>query len=302
MSAAKSKAKKKPAAKKTTKKKQDENLTFSEMIEVLARYAGWVALVAVLGGLALSAGALEDRVADIRSDPLEAHIQWPTIGNSDATWMPARVRDGLTRRVLASVAIDPSDGASLEKARELLASTGWFSDGPRLARRPGGVIEVRGTWRQPAAAVEVAGEAHVVAHDGRRLPLSYSAGETGELRFIRGAWGDTPDPGEEWGGDDVEKSIALLRELRKSEAWPGVAGVDASGFVRTRVLSVITTDGARVVWGSAPGEEAVGQVDQAVRIARLESLLTDPAWIGAGRPRVELHLPRPVINESASGD
>lgn len=289
------------AAKKKTKKKQDENLSFAELGDFAVRYVGWAVLAAVFGALALSAGALETRVAEIRSDPLEADIAWPMIGGSGATWMPARVRDGLTRRLLTSVSVDPSDGESLESARALLEGTGWFSDGPRLARRPGGVVEVRGTWREPAAVVEAGGEAHVVSRDARRLPLSYTPGETGELRFVRGAWGDTPEPGHEWGGDDVTLSITLLRDLRRSTAWPGVAGVDATNFLRTRVLTLITKEGARVVWGSAPGDSSVGQVDQATRVARLESLLKDPAWIGAGRPRVELHLPRPVINESAEG-
>lgn len=287
-------------SKKSNKTKEPRSLT--EAVGTAGRHGGWALLVVVLGGLALSAGALERRVGEVRSDPLETDIRWPMIAGSDATWMPSRVRDALRGQVLATVSIDPTDRRSLEAARELLADTGWFREGPSLKRRPGGVIEVSGVWREPAAVIEVDGEAHVTARDGRRLPLSYEPGRTGELRFIRGVWGDTPDPGEEWGGDDVTKSIALLRLLRGSTAWNGVAGVDAAGFLRTRMLTLVTKDGARVVWGSAPGDSAVGQVDQQKRVARLESLLTDPAWIGAGRPRVELHLPRPIINESAAGD
>lgn len=291
----------KPKNTKKKKKSAGERPLLSA-IGAMGRHGGWVLLVVGIGGLALSAGALERRVGEIRSDPLEADIRWPIAGGSAGTWMPARVRDALRNQVLATVSIDPTDAHSLDTARKLLADTGWFRAGPRLARRPGGVIEVTGEWREPAAVVEAGGEAHVVARDACRLPLSYEPGATGELRFIRGAWGDTPTPGREWGGDDVSKSIALLRQLRASLAWDGIAGVDATGFLRTRVLTLVTSDGARVVWGSAPGDSAVGQVEQATRLARLESLLSDPAWIGAGRPRVELHLPRPIINESATGD
>ncbi len=108
---------------------------------------------------------------------------------------------------------------------------------------------------------------------------------------------------ENWrnvGGGDVEASVALLDQLRASPSWVFVAGIDASRFARTQILSVVTTDGAEVVWGSAPGAPAIGQVEQSVRLARFEALVRDPSWAAAGQPRVELHLPRPVINESAA--
>ncbi len=286
--------------KTNSKKKKEPVFDFAGMASFAGRIGGWVGLAALAGGLALSAGALESRVGEVRADPVRVEVMWPRIGGSEATWMPGQVRDRITRKVLASVSIDPTERESLEEARALLERSGWFSDGPTLERRPGGVITVSGVWREPAAVVEVGGEALVMARSGERLPLTYTPGGAGQLRFIRNAWGDAPAPGQAWGGDDVTAAIALLDLLRESEAWGAVAGVDARGYLRSRVLSVVTTEGARVVWGSAPNEKrAVGQVEQERRVQRFESLVNDPAWIGAGRPRVELHLPRPVINESA---
>jgi hypothetical protein len=140
----------------------------------------------------------------------------------------------------------------------------------------------------------------VVSRGARRLPLTYPAGGAGPLRFISGVWGSAPGVGEVWSGGDVEAAIELLALLRQSPAWTHVAGIDASRYVRSQMLTILTTTGAKVVWGSAPGERPTGQVDHETRLARFEALMDDPAWIAAGRPRVELHLPRPVINESAA--
>lgn len=288
--------------KKKTKKKQRRGVSLGPLIDVAGRAGGWVGLVVVFGGLAIGAGRLETRVGEIRSDPVRAEFAWPSLGVPGSTWMPLSERRRLTDLLLASVSLDPMDTAGLALARERLLLTGWFEDDLRLVRGPGGVIDVHGEWRDPVAVVEVQGEAHVVSDEATRLPLTYTAGGAGSLRFIRGVWGTAPRAGEVWAGGDVEAAIALLAELRASQAWPAIAGVDASRYARTQMLSVMTTEGAEVVWGSAPGAPAVGQVPQEMRVARLEALVSDPSWAAAGRPRVELHLPRPVINESAARD
>lgn len=288
------------STKKRAKKKQKHPIDWGGLWSGAARFGGWAMLLGAGGALALGAGELEERVGAARSDPLEARIDWPVSPGGERTWLPSSEQRRLASLLLTSVSMDPTDRDSLDAARRRLLSTGWFERDLTLVRRPGGVIELDGSWRAPAAVVRVEESAHVVSRDARRLPLTYPAGGAGPLRFIERVWGSPPGVGEVWTGGDVEAAIDLLAVLRGSPAWGRVAGIDASRYVRSQMLTVVTTTGARVVWGSAPGERPTGQVEHETRLARFEALMDDPAWIAAGRPRVELHLPRPVINESAS--
>lgn len=292
-------------------KKSQREPRLGPALHALARAGGWVGLVAVAGTLALAAPALERRAGDLRADPLSADFAWPALseasrgdlaGSAPNTWMPRGERERLTRLVLGGLSLDPADREGLAAARDRLARTGWFERDLTLRRLPGGVVEVRGTWRTPAAVVESAGAAHVVSSGARRLPLTYEPGEAGPLRFVRDVWGAPPTVGEVWAGGDVRAGIGLLEYLEGSAAWPRVAGVSAARFTRDETLAVVTASGATVVWGSAPPAVPAGQVDHAARLGRLEALVTDPSWEAAGRPRVELHLPRPIINESAPRD
>lgn len=265
-----------------------------------ARAGGWALLIAAGGALALGAGPLERRAGEVRADPLEARLDWPAAPGADRTWLPASERRRLSDLLLSTVALDPTDAGTLAEARERLLRTGWFEPDLTLRRRPGGVIEVDAVWREPAAVVRHGGAEHVVSSSARRLPLTYAEGGAGPLRHIARPWGDPPPAGEVWTGGDVQAAIDLLALLRSSPTWPRVAGVDVGDYARRQLLAVVTTSGARVVWGSAPGEVPTGQVPHETRLARFEALLDDPAWLAAGRPRVELYLPRPVINESAA--
>ena len=299
MTRAKANSKKKPAA---AREARPALVSPSALIAGFGRHGGWVLVAAAAGTLALGAGALEDRAGTLRADPVEADFHWPALTTGDRTWLPAGEQRRLRDLLLTSVSLNPGDYAALTLARTRLLESGWFESDLQLVRRPGGVVRVRGTWREPVAVVRSAGSDHVVSASARRLPPTYPAGGAGALRFIAGVWGDPPRPGAVWTGGDVDAAIDLLALLRQSPAWGKVAGIDASRFIRAQMLSVITTDGAEVVWGSGPSDRPTGQVDHLVRLQRFEALMDDPSWAAAGRPRVELHLPRPVINESAVRD
>lgn len=287
-------------SKKKSKKSTGRGAPLSAVWAGAARAGGWAILVVAGGALALGAAPLEERAGEIRADPLEARLDWPAAPGAERTWLPASEQRRLTELLLATVDIRPTNGESLRIARERLLNAGWFEPDLALRRLPGGVIDVDATWRQPAAVVRHGGAEHVVSTDARRLPLTYPEGSAGPLRFISRPWGDPPPAGETWTGGDVQAAIELLALLRTSSAWARVGGVDVGDYARRQMLTVVTTSGARVVWGSAPGLVPTGQVDHETRLARFEALLDDPAWLAANRPRVELHLPRPVINESAA--
>lgn len=277
-----------------------------------ARAAGALALLGVFVGVGAGQGRLVERVGEVRADPLaRPRFAWPATPGAQDTWMPADERERLEQIVLATVSQDPFDGASLDSARQALAQTGWFRSLERVQRLPGGVIEIHGEFRQPAAVVRRGDRDLLVGLEGELLPLEYAAGRSWPLRFIRGADAGPPrraggaggayDFGAPWPVGDVQAAIALLSRLRRTGQWERVAGIDVGAFLRTGHLTIITDRAAEIVWGAPPGARAPGERSDADKLRAFEQLFSNPGWIGAGMSRVEIYLPVILIDETAPG-
>lgn len=269
---------------------------------------GGVALGAV-GGAVFGIAPLRNRVAHLRTDPLVVTFDWPRLagaGNADSTWMNVQERDRLGSIALAHLTPDPFDRESLVAAQVALTNTGWFAESPTVRRQPGGLIEISGDWRTPAAVVRRDGWEWLVSRDGTLLPVRYPIGAAGALPVIVGVYAGeprrsdgSPALGAVWAGGDAPAAISLFDILRQSEHMNEVAHIDVSGYVRDGLLTIVTQDEARIVWGSPPGSEAPGEVPDAVKLERFDRLFADPTWIGQGRPPIEIHTAQVLIDESA---
>ncbi len=276
------------------------------------RLAAWVTLAAAVGALVVGRDAMQARAAGARSAPAVSQDAWPALapggGENDATtWLPESVQRTLVAIVEGAISPDPFDVNSLETAHKALSATGWFREGPFLRRGPGGVVRVEGEWRIPAAVVRTAARDARVASGGELLPVQYPSGGAWPLRVVRGAWASAPADefgapryGAPWVGGDVQGALALLGALRGTQAWKHVAAIDVSGFVQGRPLTILTTEGASVVWGSAPGAGAPGEQPDAEKLRRFVLLVKNPAWIAASRPRVELFTPYVYLDDTAA--
>ncbi|TVQ32666.1 MAG: hypothetical protein EA376_04695 [Phycisphaeraceae bacterium] len=296
------------------KQKQERSWTWSGVGRRAGAIGAAALVIGALGGAVLGYAPLKERVGALRADPLVVKFEWPPLAghkragdvSPPATWLPEGERWRLEQAVRATVSPDPFDLESLDRARATLLATGWFANELELQRRPGGVIDVRGVWRTPAAVVRWEGADRLVSRDGRLLRLTYPPGEAGSLRIITGTWAGPPpsergglDYGATWLGGDVQAAIKLLETIRATSAWPHVSGVDVSAYLNRGRLAIITRDGARLVWGASPGEAAPGEQPDDVKLARLTTLIDDPAWINAGRPNADLYTPYVLIDETA---
>lgn len=273
------------------------------------RIAG-AALLAIIGAsAAFGVGPLREHVGATRADVLDVRFTWPTASGESQTWLPQSIQNNLIETVLVRISPDPFDTESLEEAQWALLQSGWFPEpGPTVTRKPKGVIEVNGAWRAPAAVVRVGAVEHLVAARGELLPPEYRAGTAWPLRVIENPWTGAPTdsagqrrPGTAWVGGDVQAGLDLLALLRTREGWPHVAGINVGAFLNDNLLVIRTTEGASVVWGGAPGAKTPGEQPDAEKLRRFDALLTNGAWINAGRPRVDLYTPYVYFDESASG-
>lgn len=280
-------------------------------IRSLDRVAVALVLLVLTLGVALGFGPMKQRVAEVRSDPIVVDFEWPAMaGQAGQTWMPASERARLKQIVTASLALNPLDGSSLADAQRALRETGWFKDrGPRIRRAPGGQAHVTGQWRLPRAAVRHEGVDYVVSGEAILLPLSYQAGGAGDLPVVTGAWaGPPPSPGggsghgEYWQGVDVQHALKLIDYLRRSQTVrEHLAGVDVSEFGEDRHLTIVTTEGGRLIWGGVPGESHPGEQSDAEKLRRFETLVTDPGWRDARRATLLLYTPKVYYDATATG-
>jgi hypothetical protein len=280
-----------------------------ERTRVARRVVGGLVLVGLASAWILGIGPLEERVAAIQSDPIEVSFQWPTTRGAHQTWVPPTVRADLTQIVKASVSMDPFDERSLERAHDLLIWTGWFTRVDGVKRMPGGIIDIAGQWRTPAAVVSREGRDYLVGVDTAvmRLPEGASA-PTGMFRILNPLADAPRDPdsglilyGRPWHFDDVQHAIDLLELVARLPEADSIVAVDLSDYPRKGHLSLITNTGCRLVWGAPLDEPVPGEASVERKMAHLGAILDPARRLDRGQSRIEIFTDRVVIDGTPGG-
>ena len=268
-------------------------------------------VVVLLGSWIFSRGALERYIASTYKEAPKVVIHWPLVNGSKAisTYVPEAVQADLAQVAGLNLNANPFDRAALEQAADRLKATGWFARGLQVSRRPGGVVQVDGVWRVPAAVVHKDGRNHLVATDGSVLRLPVGAEPPEGMFQISNPTSPAPlaDNGEPaygtpWLGNDVQSAISLLRTLCQRPVARQISGVDLSDFLKNGKLTLITDKGTRIVWGSAIGDSVPGEVKVERKIARLEQNLKEFGRIDANQNRVEIYTPIVLVDKTAKAE
>lgn len=264
----------------------------------------------VLFGLGKIEGAAVGRMA---SRPPAIAFEWPRIEGaaSDATWMPASLRQDLESLALGKIASDdPLSGESLARIGAALAGTGWFEGPPTVRRSFRGeqpIVSIGGTWRAPVAVVRYDGLDYLVAQGGTLLPARYSAGTSG-MPLVIGV--SEPPPthpqtgglafGSPWPGDEVRHGLELLRLASMFPFARQIAAVDVARHGSTGQLEFVTDRGTRVLWGGPPSKPLPGEIQTEAKVALLLDIVRRFGRVDAGQNRIEIFSDRVVIDRTAS--
>lgn len=178
---------------------------------------------------------------------------------------------------------DPFRRGDLTAARTALLNTGWFDAVHQVRRRRADEVVVEATFVTPAAVVRDDEGDHLVDPSGRLLPRTFPHGGAERQLVITNAHFPRPErPGLPWNGADVTAALRLLRVL-DGKPWRGqVAAIDASRYLAEEVLVIRTEIGARIVWGSAPGEESGLEVPANGKLAYLDKAFEEFNRIDTG--------------------
>jgi hypothetical protein len=195
-------------------------------------------------------------------------------------WVEGDLLAMLETTAVAHVSGDPLDRSDLARVREALLDTAWFDDIRQVRRTRADRLVVDAAFVRPFAVIRDETGDHLVDRTGTLLPMSYpvnadDAARASVRRFvITGVHFDRPArPGRSWEGDDVTASLRLLRLIDTRPWFSQVAALDAGRYLADGTLVIVTDIGARITWGSAPGEEPPGEVPSEGKIAYL-----DTAW------------------------
>lgn len=162
---------------------------------------------------------------------------------------------------------DWTDAALCRRAAEAIAKVPWVRIVRSVRRFGDARLEIRCTYRLPAALVRCDAGYCLADQEGVRLPGRY-AHDAG-WPIIEGVAEPTPAPGSPWVGRDLRAGLTTLALLLRETFAHQVAGVSVENYEGRRNPSrahiVLLTDraGGRVAWGSEPGleieENTVGQ-------------------------------------------
>lgn len=227
-------------------------------LEALARptiAAAWLLVIggAVVGwmlGVPKLKAAIAEEAAALPPQPIEV------VFLDAPAWVAGELRDELAWAVRDQLGSDPFDRADLVEARSALLQVGCFEEVVQVQRTADNRIEVRAVYLDPYAVVHDKGEKWLIDPLGRLLPPWFQLNDRVEFIAITGTRYDPPArPGLQWEGGDVTAALKILRLLDHQPWRSQIVEIDVTGYTDGQPLRLITDQGSRIIWGSAPGEE-----------------------------------------------
>lgn len=197
-------------------------------------------------------------------------------------WIDGQLEAWLVLTVQQELKRNPLENTDLIQARNALLDTGCFERIEQVRRVRASVVEIRAVFLQPFALVTDNDGDHLVDARGRVLPAEYRVGASVHFLRITGARFNRPlHPGLRWDGADISAGLHIARLVFSREWWRQIEAIDVSNIDR---ITLRTSHDCHVIWGSVPGEEAVGEVTAEKKIQRLD-------YINSNFGRIDIDCP-----------
>lgn len=297
------------------KHKSDTPFSWTQFATALASFGLFVLLLGVLAGVVVGQRPLEKRAAALPgARATTIVIRWPQVKASEdgspLTWVPDRERQALQEVAMLALSGDLERYSSdpLERVGKAMTSSGWFTDRPTVRRSVGGVIEIDGAWRVPAAVVRREGVDQLISWDGFPMPITAQSGTTAfpvidspALPAPQAGYGKV-DYNTAWPGEDIAASLELLALVLRQPWASQVSGIDLSSFPVQRSLAITTTYGTRVVWGGRATRPALGEVSTEQKLAHMQELFEKHRRIDAGYPMIFVNNAKLQFDISATAE
>lgn len=151
------------------------------------------------------------------------------------------------------------DEALCARLHERLTQSGWIKRVNRIGKSSPGVVYVDCEYREPLAMLQHHEHYYLVDEFGVRLPGRYEYDP--DWILIQGVSAAPPEEGQEWPGDDLSAGIKLAHLIMRQPYREQVAAILVHNYggrynaYDAHIELVSDHHAARILWGSAPGEE-----------------------------------------------
>ncbi|MAT80565.1 MAG: hypothetical protein CMJ29_02835 [Phycisphaerae bacterium] len=163
--------------------------------------------------------------------------------------------------------------ADLEATRDQLLSSGFFHEILQVRRSGQNEVTVDATLVTPMARVRDRHGTTLIDQTARVLPPGCGvSGDVHVVTIINPRYSRPTSPGDTWNGGDLSAAMRVLDHIQQAHWIHQVQAIDLSRYPATGSLVLITDNGSRVIWGSAPGDEKAMESLLDRKVARLDRL------------------------------
>jgi hypothetical protein len=219
----------------------------------------------------------------------------------DVTPQPAWIHGNIKQEALRSgdlAKLSILDPKLVEKVEHAFAVQTWVADVKRVAKTHPAQVVVELEYRRPVGMVEVTqgDERGLLPIDTYGVLLPPEDFSTNQVRkYLRISIGSTTPQGPvgtPWG--DARIAAAAKIALALEDCWPKLqlyriqhTGDDIAG---SPTFDLLTRDGAKVIWGHAPGQEASGEATAREKLAQLAAWHEKHGPLSAAGEKKELNV------------
>ncbi|MCG3138177.1 MAG: hypothetical protein HJJLKODD_02038 [Phycisphaerae bacterium] len=201
--------------------------------------------------------------------------------------LPQPLRDQVLADISEFVGHPWIDESLCDQLTAHLLKNGWIKSVRMITKPEPGLVRIDCEYRQPLLLVEHDEYFYLVDEEGIRLPGEYTYDP--EWLVVQGVKMAPPGEGKLWVGNDLHGALLLANMINSQTYNRQVAKivVDNYGGRRDRQASpllLITDQGSRISWGSAPGEE----MEENSTIEKLSLLAQNFQHTG----RIDAHYPQ----------
>lgn len=163
--------------------------------------------------------------------------------------------------------------ADLEATRAVLLHSGFFHEVAQVRRSGTHEITIDATLVTPMAGVRDRHGMTLIDHTGRVLPPGCGvAGGVHVVTIINPRYSRPAQPRDTWSGGDLAAAMRVLDHIHDADWIEQVEAIDLSRYPAAGSLVLITDNGSRIIWGSAPGDERAMESLLERKVARLDRL------------------------------
>ena len=179
---------------------------------------------------------------------------------------------------LGALALTHLQGTTLSRpdlasAHHALLNSGFFEAVTQVRRTGANQVTIDAVLVAPLAQIQDRHGMAMIDANGHLMPRGCGvSGDIHMVTIVNPRYSRPARPREVWSGGDLAAAIGVLGQIAHAPWIDQVKDIDLSRYAASGDLVLITDNGSRIVWGSAPGSEKAMESLLDRKIKRLDQL------------------------------